>query len=197
MHLCKSMCVLTFLGIAGYCYCSVAKPCLPLCDPMDCSTRGLPVHHQLLEPTQTHVHHVGDAIQPSHSLLSPSPPTYNLSQHQGLSQCQFFASGGQSTGVSASASVLPMNFQDWFPLEWSGWISLQSKGLSRVFSNTTVEKHQVFGIQLSYGPALSSICDYWKKHSFGYTDLCWTFGLFHIFDITNLNAMNNLVPVHL
>ena len=62
---------------------------------------------------------------------------------------QFFSSGGQGTGVSASASVLPMNVQDWSPLGWTGWISLQSKGLSRVFSNTTVRKHQFFGIQLS------------------------------------------------
>ena len=62
---------------------------------------------------------------------------------------QFFASGGQSIGVSASASVLPMNIQDWFPLGWTGWISLQSKGLSRVFSNTTVQKHQFFCAQLS------------------------------------------------
>ena len=62
---------------------------------------------------------------------------------------QLFASGGQSIGVSASASVLPMNIQDWFPLGWTGWISLQSQGLSRVFSNTTVQKHQFFGIQLS------------------------------------------------
>ena len=62
---------------------------------------------------------------------------------------QFFTSGGQSTGVSASASVLPMNIQDWFPVEWTDWISLQSKGLSRVFTNTTVQKHQFFGAQLS------------------------------------------------
>ena len=62
---------------------------------------------------------------------------------------QFFTSGGQNIGVSASASVLPMNIQDWFPLELTGWISLQSKGLSRVISNTTVQKHQFFGAQLS------------------------------------------------
>ena len=62
---------------------------------------------------------------------------------------QFFASGSQSTGVSASASVLPVTIQNWFPLGWTGWISLQSKGLSRVFSNTTVQKHQLFGTQLS------------------------------------------------
>ena len=79
---------------------------------------------------------------------------------------QFFTSGGQSTGVSASASVLPMNIQDWFPLGLTGWISLQSKGLSRVFSNTTVQKHQFFGTQISLSPTLTSICDYWKNQSF-------------------------------
>ena len=122
-----------------------------LCDPMDCSMPGLPVHHQLPEFTQTCVHWVSDAIQPSHPLLSSSPPTFSLSQHQGIFQwvSQFFTSGGQSTGVSASASVLPKNTQDWFPLGWTGWISLQSKGLPRVFSNTTVQKHQFFGVQLS------------------------------------------------
>ena len=76
----------------------------------------------------------------------------------------FFASGGQSIGVSASASVLLMNIQDWFPVGLTGWISLQSKGLSRVFSNTTVQKHQFFGAQL--------IHDYWKNHSLNYMDLC-------------------------
>ena len=68
---------------------------------------------------------------------------------------QLFSSGGQSIEVSASTSVLPMNIQDWFPLGWTGWISLQSKGLSRVFSNITVQKHQFFGTQLSFSPMLS------------------------------------------
>ena len=129
---------------------SVTQLCPTLCDPMNCSTPGLPVHHQLLELTQTHVHWVGDAIQPSHPLSSPFSPAFNLSQHRGLFQTsQFFASGGPSIGVSASTSVLPMNTQDWSPLGWTGWISLQSKGLSRVFSNTTVQKQQFFGAQLS------------------------------------------------
>ena len=83
---------------------------------------------------------------------------------------QLFTSGGQSTEVSASTSVLPMNIQDWFPLEWTGWISLQSKGLSRVFSNTIVQKHQFFGAQ----PSLRSNSNIhtWprKKHSFNYMD---------------------------
>ena len=126
----------------------VTQSCPTLCDPMNPSTPGLPVHHQLPESTQTHVHQVGDAIQPSHPLSSPSPPALNLSQHQGVFQW-VSSSGGQSIGVSALASVLPMNTQDSSPLGWTGWISLQSKGLSRVFSNTTVEKHQFFGAQLS------------------------------------------------
>ena len=251
--------------------------------PMDCSMPGFPVHHQLLEIAQTHVHWVGDAIQPSHPLSFPSPPAFNPSQDQGLfqgvssshevakvlkfqlqhqsckwifrndflydglvwspcsprdsqlfsptpqfksinaferwsesvsqfshsvmsdslqphelqhtrppcpsptpriypnscplslwchpiisssvvpfSSCpqsfpasgsfqmsQLFASGGQSIGVSASTSVLLMNTQDWSPLGWTGWISLQSKRLSSVFSNTTVQKHQFFCPQLS------------------------------------------------
>ena len=86
---------------------SVAQSCLTLCNPMNCSMPGLPVHHQLLELTQTHVHQVGDAIQPSHPLSSPSPPAPNPCQHQSLFQwVKLFAWGGQSTGVSASASVL-------------------------------------------------------------------------------------------
>ena len=97
---------------------SVTQSCLTLCHPMDCSTLGFPVHHQLLELTQNHVHWVGDAIQPYHSLSSPTPPAFNLSQHQG-----FFTSGGPSIGVSVSASILPINIQDVFPLGWTGWIS--------------------------------------------------------------------------
>ena len=83
-----------------------------------------------------------------------------------------FTSGGQRIGVSASASVLPMNIQGWFPLGLIGLISLLFKGLSWVFSSTTVWKHQFFGTQPSYGPTLTSIHDYWKN-SFDYTDLCW------------------------
>ena len=129
-------------------FCSVAQSGPTLCDPMNCSTPGLPVHHQLPEFTQTHIHRVGDAIQPSHPLSSPSPPAPYPSWHQGLFQWQLFTWGSQSIGVSASASVLPMNTQDW-SFGWTGWISLHSKGLSRVFSNTTVQKHQLFGAQLS------------------------------------------------
>ena len=139
----------------AYC-CSVAQSCATLCDPMDCSTPGFSVLHYLLEFAQTHVHWVSDVIQLSHPLLSPSLTALNLSQHQGLFQwvgsfpmSWLLTSGGQSIGASASASVLPMNIQGWFPLKLTGWISLKSKGLSRVFSNTTVQKHQFLSAQLS------------------------------------------------
>ena len=107
------------------------------------SKPGLPVHHQLLEFTQTHVHWVSETTQPSHPLSSPSPPAFNLSfpASGAFPMSQLFTSGGLIIGVSASASVLPMN-QGWFPLGLTSLISLQSKGLSRVFSNTTVQKHQ-------------------------------------------------------
>ena len=85
---------------------------------------------------------------------------------------QLFASGDQSIGASASALVLLMNIRDWFPLGLTSLISLQPKGLSKVFSNTTVQKHQFFGAQPLYGPTLTSIHDYWKNHSFDYTDFC-------------------------
>ena len=91
---------------------SVAQSYPTLSDPMNHSTPGLPVHHQLPEFTQTHIHRVSDAIQPSHPLSSPSPPAFNVSQHQCLLVSQFFRSSGQSTGVSASASVLPVDIQD-------------------------------------------------------------------------------------
>ena len=86
---------------------------------------------------------ISSSVVPFSSCLKPFPAS------ESFPMSQFFASGGQSIGISASASVLPINSQDWFPLGWTGWISLQSKGLSRVFSNTTVQKHQFFGAQLS------------------------------------------------
>ena len=106
------------------------------------------------------------AIQPSHPLSSPSPPAPNPFQLRVFSNESVFASGSQSIGASTSASVLPMNIQDWFLLGWTDWISLQSKGLSRVFSNTTVQKQLFFSAQPLHCPTLTSIHDYWKNHSF-------------------------------
>ena len=129
---------------------SVAQSCLTLCDPMDCSMPGLPVHHQLLEfipnscPLSQWCHPtISFSVVPFSSCLQSFPASGSLQMSR------LFASGGQSIGVSASTSVLPMNTQDWCPLGWAGWISLQSKGLSRVFSNTTVQKYQFFSAQLS------------------------------------------------
>ena len=101
---------------------------------------------------------ISSSVVPFSSRLQsfPAPGSFLVSQ--------LFTSGGQSIGVSGSTSVLPMDNQDWFPLGWTALISLQSKGLS-VFSNTRVQKHQFFSVQL-YGPTLTSICDYWKNHSF-------------------------------
>ena len=108
----------------------------------------------------------------SSSIVPFSSCLQSFSASGSVPMSQFFASGGQNIGASASASVLSMNIQYWFPLGWTGWISLQSKGLSRVFSNTTVQKYQFFGAQL-YGPTLTSIHDYWKNDSSDLTGLCW------------------------
>ena len=116
---------------------------------MNLSTPGLPVHHQLPEFTQTLVHRVGDAIQPSHPPSSPSSLAPNPSQHQSLFQWATLRMRWPKYW-SFSFSISPSKERPgWSPLEWTGWISLQSKGLSRVFSNTTVQKHQFFGTQLS------------------------------------------------
>ena len=131
----KAFTVIWVVKLASCC-CSVTKSCPALCSAMDCSLPGLPVHHHIPELAQTHAHWVSDAIHPSHPLLPSSPSALNHSQHRGL--FQLFTSSDQSIRASALASVLPMNIQGWLPLELTDLISLQSKGLSRVFSNTTV-----------------------------------------------------------
>ena len=135
---------------------SVAHLCLSLCVPMDCNMPGFPVYHQLLELAQSHIHQVRDAIQTILSSIGPfSSCLQSFPASGSFPKSQFFASGGQSIGVSASTSVLPMNIQDWFPLGWTGWISLLSKGLSRVFSNTIVQKRQFFSTQAFFMVQLS------------------------------------------
>ena len=123
---------ISFFNFTSVQFSSVTQSCPTLCDLMNCSTLGLPVHHHLPEFTQTHVHRVRNAIQPSHPRSSLSPTVPNPSQHQSLFQwVNFFAWGGQNTGVSASASFLPKKFQCWSPSEWTCCISLQSKGLEK------------------------------------------------------------------
>ena len=120
-----------------YKFSSVAQSCPTLCNPMDCSTSGFPVHHQFPKLAQTCVHQVADAIQTSHPLLPPSPPAFNLSQQQSLFQqsvlrIRWPKYWSFSFSISPSIEYLGL----------TGLISLQSKGLLRVFSNTTVQKHQ-------------------------------------------------------
>ena len=154
---------LSYLQFILYQFSSVTQSCPTLCHPMNHSTLGLPVHHQLPEVTQTHAQRVSDTIQPSHLchpflLLPQIPPSIRV-----FPMSQLFAWGGQSTGVSALASVLPKNTQDWSPLEWTGWISLQTKGLSSLLQHHR-SKHQFFGASFLHSPTLTSIHDHWKNH---------------------------------
>ena len=146
---------------------SVTQSCLTLCDPMDCSIRGLPVHHQLLELAQTHVHQVGDAIQSSHPLLPPSPSALRISQHQGL--FQWVSSSHQV------AKVLELQLQNQ-SFQWVFRTDFLSNGLDGTPSNPrdshesspTPQFKSINSLVLSfpYGPILTSQHDYWKNHSF-------------------------------
>ena len=141
--------VLSFFTLKGSVqFSSVAQSCPTLCDPMNHSTVGLPVH-QLWSSLKLMCI---ESVMPSSHLILYCPhlllPSI-FASIRGFLMSQLFPWGGQSIGVSASASVFQMNTQEWSLLGWTGWISLQSKGLSRVFSNTTVEKHQFFSTQLS------------------------------------------------
>ena len=111
------------------------------------------------------------AISPSVVPFSSCPQS--LPASGSFPTSQLFAWGGQSTGVSASASVLPVNTQDWSPLEWTGWMSLQSKGLSRVFPTPQFKSINSSALSFLHSPILTSIHDHWKNHSLDQTDLCW------------------------
>ena len=155
------------------CYCLVAKLCPILCNLMNCSTPGSPVLYHLLEfaPTRPLSQWCHPTISSSVILFSSCLQSFPASGFFPMSW--LFASSIQSIGASVSASVPPMNIQDWFPLGWTGLISLQSKGLSRVFSNTTVQKHHSSALNFLYSPTLTSIHDHWKNHSLDEMDLCW------------------------
>ena len=153
---------------------SVAQPCLSLCDHMDCSTPGFPVHQQLPEIAQTHVPRVGDAIQPSHPLSSPSPPPFNFSQHQGFSNesvlhFRWLKNWSFSFSISPSSEYSGLIF---FMMDWLDLLAVQG-------TLKTLQQHhnsKASFLQCSaffYGPTLISIHDYWRNRSFDLTDLCW------------------------
>ena len=133
---------------------------------MNRSTPGLPVHHQLPESTQTRVHRVSDAIQPSHPLSSPSPtpipPSIRVFSTESTLCMRWPKYWSFSFSISLSKSVLPKNTQDWPPLGWTGWISLQSKGPSRVFSTPQFKTINSLALSFLHRPALTSIHDHWK-----------------------------------
>jgi len=142
---------------------------------------GFPVLHYLPEFAQTPVHWISDAIQPSHHLLSHSSSCLQSFPASGsFPMSHLFASGGQSIGASASASILPMNIQDWFSLGLIDLILLLSKGVSRVFSNTRIDQQELMfesinslALSLLYDPTLTSIYEYWKNGSFDYVNFSW------------------------
>ena len=145
---------------------SVAQSCLTLCNFMDHSTPGLLIHHQLPELAQTYVHWVGDAIQPSQPLSSPSPPFFNLSQHQGLFQWV----SSLNPVAKCSYSISPSNEHSGlisFRMEWFDLLAVQGtlkSLLQHHSSKASVLSSSV--LSFLYGSTLTSIDDYWKKHSF-------------------------------
>ena len=145
------------MSICVYCCCSVIQSCQTLCDYMDCSMPGFPVLHHILDLVQTHDHWVCDAIQTTHPLSTPFLlpsifPSIRVFSNESALHLRW-----PKYWSFSSASVFQMTIQDQFLLGLTGWISLQSKGLPRVFSNTTVQKHQFFSTQLSLWP-ISNIC---------------------------------------
>ena len=143
---------------------SVAQSCLTLCDPMNRSTLGLPIHHQLPEFTQTHVHRVGDAISSSVVPFSSCPQSLPASGSFPMSQ--LFAWGGRSIGVSASSSVLPMNIQDWSPLGWTGWSPCSPRDSQESSPTPQFKSINSSALSFLHSSTFTSIHDYWKNHSF-------------------------------
>ena len=150
----------------------VTQSCLTLCDPMDCSTPGLPVHHQLPEPTQTHVHWVSDAIQPSHPLLSPSPPALNPSQHQDLLQW-VNSSNEAGKALEFSLSISPSNEHPGLISFRMGWFDLLAvQGILKSLLQHHSSEASILLRSAFLMVQLTSIHDYWNNYSFDYMDLC-------------------------
>ena len=145
-------------------FCSVNQSCLTLCYPMDCSMPSLPVHHQLLEMAQTHVHRVHPTI--SSSVIPFSSCLQSFSASRSFPMSQFFASGGQSIGASASASVLPMKIPDLFPLGLTVWTPCSPRDSQESSPTPLLKSINSLALSLLNDPTLTSLCDYWKNHSF-------------------------------
>ena len=157
----QSMVLGQFINIS-----SVTHSCPTLCNPMNRSMPGLPVHHQILESTQTHVHRVGDANQPSHPLSFPFPPAPSPSQHQGLFQwVNSLHEVAKVLGVSALESVLPMNTQDWSPLGWTGWTTSSPRDSQESSPTPQFKSINSSALSLLHSPTLTSIHDHRKDHS--------------------------------
>ena len=151
--------------ITQYQFSSVTESCPILCDPMDYSTTGFPVHHQLPEPTQTYVHHFGDAIQPSHSLVSPSPPAFNLSQHL----FQWVSSSHQVAKV-LEFQLQHQSFQRIFRTDflWDWLVDLLAvQGILKSSPTPQFKSIDSLALHFFYSPTLTSIHNYWKNHSLG------------------------------
>ena len=146
-------------------WCSVAKSCPTLCDLMDWSTPGFPVFYHLSEFAQTHVRWVGDAIQPSHLLSSPSPLALSFPASGSFPVSQFFASGVQSIGASTSASVLPVNIQNWFPKDLLVWPPCSPRDSQESFLTPQSKSINSSALSFLYSPILTSIHDHRKNHS--------------------------------
>ena len=153
-----------------HCCCWVAKLCPTLCNSMNCSTPGFPVLHYLQEFAQTHVHWVNDAIQPSHPLLSPSPLALNLSEHQGLFK---WVSSLHQVAKVLELQLQHQSFQrifrvDFFRIDCFDLLAVQESSPTPQFRSIHSS-----ALSLLYDPAFTSIQDYWKNHSFDYTNFCW------------------------
>ena len=144
--------------------------CPTLRDLMDCSSSGLPHHPPKF--VQVYVHCISDTIQSSHPLMPSFPSALNLSQHQRLFQWVLFCIGWPKYWSFSFSINLSSVYLGWSPLRLTGLIPLLSKGLSGVFSSTTVRRNQFFGVLLLYSPALPTLCDHWEEHSLDYMDLC-------------------------
>ena len=158
----------------NFIFSSVHSVCPTLCNPMNCSMPGLPVYHQLPEFTQTHVHRVGDAIQPSHPLSSPSPPAFNLSQHQGLFQ---WVSSSHEVAKVLDFQLQHHSFQrnPRADLLQNGLVASPCSPRDSQESSPTPQFKSINSSVLSFlhSPTLTSICDHWINHSLDQTDLCW------------------------